>query len=202
MNCQSLCLRPMAGALGAEVAGIDLAEPLDDRTVGAIERALYDHLLLVFRDQDISPAQHLAFGRRFGEILPYPLVQGLDDFAEIVPILKLAHETVNFGGVWHSDTAYLARPPMAAVLVVRELPPAGGDTIWSNMYAAYDALSDGMKRLLDGLAATNSADKAEVTRTREDRRSHIGNGSRRRCRESHEYRHRCPKRARIRRGPR
>jgi taurine dioxygenase len=170
MRNANIEVRPVAGALGAEVAGIDLSQPLDAQTVADIEAALYEHLVLFFRDQDITPAQHLEFAGQFGEILPYPLVEGLPDHPDIVPILKLEHETVNFGGVWHSDTAYLPAPPMAAVLVARELPPQGGDTLWSNMYLAYDALSDGMKRLLAGLVAVNDADKAEAATAREDRR--------------------------------
>jgi taurine dioxygenase len=160
----------MAGALGAEVEGVDLSKPLDDQAIGEIEQALYEYLILAFRDQDITPDQHLAFARRFGDILPYPLVKGLDDYPDIVPILKLEHETVNFGGIWHSDTAYLTEPPMASVLVARELPPVGGDTLWSNMYAAYDALSDGMKRMLDGIIAVNEAENPHSTKTRAARR--------------------------------
>ena len=82
---------------------------------------------------------------------------------------KLPHETVNFGGIWHSDTVYLERPPMATMLVAREVPPSGGDTMFANMYAAYDALSPGMQQLLDGLRAVNSSALADVSKTREDR---------------------------------
>jgi taurine dioxygenase len=96
-------------------------------------------------------------------------VKGLPEQPEIIPVLKLAHEHVNFGGVWHSDTAYLEEPPMASMLVAREIPPAGGDTLFANMYLAYDALSDGMKRMLEGLVAVNSSSKADASRTREDR---------------------------------
>lgn len=170
MEFETLAVEPVAGALGAEVSGVDLAEPLSDRTVEDIKDALFAHLVLFFREQDITPAQHLAFARRFGEILPYPLVQGLDEYPDIVPVLKLEHETVNFGGIWHSDTAYLEAPPMGSILVARELPPVGGDTLWANMYLAYDTLSDGMKRMLEGLVAVNSAEKREALTTREDRR--------------------------------
>jgi len=163
-------IEPMAGSLGAEVEGIDLSAPLDDRTINDIETALHEHLILAFREQDITPEQHLSFARRFGDILTYPLVKGLEDYPEIVPVLKLEHETVNFGGIWHSDTAYLEKPPKAAILVARELPPEGGDTLWSNMYAAYDALSDGMKAMLEGLVGVNRAENRESTTTRADRR--------------------------------
>jgi taurine dioxygenase len=162
-------IHPVAGALGAEVSGLDLARPLDDATVAALRQSWLEHLVLFFRDQDLSPAQFLAFARRFGEPIEYPFVRGLDDYPEIIPVLKLAHERVNFGGVWHSDTAYLDVPPMASMLVAREIPPFGGDTLFANMYLAYETLSDGMKRMLDGLVAVNSSAKADASRTREDR---------------------------------
>ena len=169
MTTAAMGIHPVAGALGAEVSGLDLARPLDDATVAALRQAWLEHLVLFFRDQDLSPAQFLAFARRFGEPIEYPFVRGLDDYPEIIPVLKLAHERVNFGGVWHSDTAYLDVPPMASMLVAREIPPFGGDTLFANMYLAYETLSDGMKRMLDGLVAVNSSAKADASRTREDR---------------------------------
>ena len=165
----SIRVHPIAGALGAEVSGVDLAKELSDDTVAAIRRAWLEHLVIFFRDQDLSPAQFLAFGRRFGDPIEYPFVKGLDEFPEIIPVLKLEQERVNFGGIWHSDTAYLAVPPMASMLVAREVPEAGGDTLFANMYLAYDWLSAGMKRVLDGLVAVNSSANADVSRTREDR---------------------------------
>jgi taurine dioxygenase len=161
-------VHPVAGALGAEILGVDLAK-LDDAIVAAIRRVWLDHLVIFFRDQDLTPAQFLAFARRFGEPIEYPFVKGLDDYPEIIPVLKLAHETVNFGGIWHSDTTYLDAPPMASMLIAREVPPAGGDTEFANMYLAYETLSDGMKRMLEGLVAVNTSSAADVSRTREDR---------------------------------
>ncbi|HYE89400.1 MAG TPA: TauD/TfdA family dioxygenase, partial [Terriglobales bacterium] len=111
----------------------------------------------------------LAFARRFGEPIEYPFVKGLPEQPEIIPVLKLAHETVNFGGIWHSDTAYLDEPPMASMLIAREVPPAGGDTEFANMYRAWETLSDGMKRMLEGLVGVNSSASADASRTREDR---------------------------------
>jgi taurine dioxygenase len=165
----AIAVHPVAGALGAEISGVDLAKPLDDATVAAIRQAWLRHLVIFFRDQELSPAQFLAFARRFGDPIEYPFVKGLDEHPEIIPVLKLAHETVNFGGIWHSDTAYLERPPMASMLIAREVPPAGGDTEFANMYLAYETLSDGMRRLLGGLMAVNSSAAADVSRTREDR---------------------------------
>jgi len=164
----ALAVHPVAGALGAEVSGVDLGK-LDEATVAAIRRAWLEHLVVFFRDQDLSPAQFLAFARRFGEPIEYPFVKGLDDYPEIIPVLKLEHETINFGGIWHSDTAYLERPPMASMLIAREVPPAGGDTEFANMYLAYETLSPGMQRMLARLVAVNSSAAADVSRTREDR---------------------------------
>jgi taurine dioxygenase len=166
---QSIRVQPIAGALGAEVSGVDLSKPLADETVAAIRRAWLDHLVIFFRDQPLAPARFLAFARRFGDAIEYPFVKGLDEASEIIPVVKLEHERVNFGGVWHSDTTYLDLPPMASMLVAREVPPAGGDTLFASMYLAYETLSDGMQRMLEGLTGVNCSAKADVTRTREDR---------------------------------
>ncbi|HET7154627.1 MAG TPA: TauD/TfdA family dioxygenase, partial [Hyphomicrobiaceae bacterium] len=115
------------------------------------------------------PAQLMAFARRMGRPIEYPFVKGIEGFPEVIEVKKLEHERHNFGGIWHSDTAYLEAPPMGTMLVAREVPPYGGDTMFANMYLAYEALSDGMKKLLDGLIAINTSAKADVSRTREDR---------------------------------
>jgi taurine dioxygenase len=165
----SIEVRPIAGALGAEISGIDLSSDLAEDTVSTIRRAWLEHLVIFFRDQDLTPAQFLAFARRFGKVIEYPFVKGLDEFPEIIPVVKLEHERVNFGGIWHSDTAYLDVPPMASMLIAREVPPVGGDTLFANMYLAYESLSGRMRSVLDGLIGINSSANADVTRTREDR---------------------------------
>jgi len=162
-------VRRIAGALGAEVTGVDLAQPLADSQVAALRRAWLEHLVLFFRDQPLTPAQFMAFAGRFGEPVDYPYLKGLDGFPRITEVKKLEHERVNFGGVWHSDTAYLECPPMASLLIARELPPYGGDTLFANMYLAYESLSERMRQLLDGLTAVNSSAKADASKTREDR---------------------------------
>jgi taurine dioxygenase len=165
----TLDIRPIAGALGAEIHGIDLASALDAETVAAVRRALLDHVVIFFRDQELPPERFLAFARRLGTPVEYPLVKGIDGYPEIIRVAKLENETVNFGGIWHSDTTYLETPPMGTMLVAREVPPVGGDTLFANMYLAYEALSDGMKRLLDGLRGVSTSIKSDATRTREDR---------------------------------
>src|SRR5438270_11222296 len=169
MGRRSISIQPLAGAIGAEIAGVDLAQQLDDATIAAIRQAWLEHLVIFFRDQELPPARLLALARRFGQPIEYPFVKGIEGFPEITPVVKLEHETVNFGGLWHSDTSYLETPPMGTMLVAREVPPQGGDTLFANMYLAYESLSPGMRRLLDGLVAVNSSAKADTTKTREDR---------------------------------
>src|ERR1700724_261357 len=169
MARKRLSIRPLAGAIGAEIAGSDLARELDADTIAAIRQVWLDHLVIFFRGQELPPARLLALARRFGEPIEYPFVKGIDGFPEITPVIKLENERVNFGGLWHGDTTYLETPPMGTMLVAREVPPVGGDTLFANMYLAYETLSAGMRRLLDGLVAVNSSAKADVTKTREDR---------------------------------
>lgn len=160
---------PLAGALGAEIGGVDLATDLTDETVAEIRRAWLEHLVVFFRDQTLDSDAFMAFARTVGEPVEYPFVKGIEGYPEIIAITKLPDETVNFGGVWHSDTAYLERPPMGTMLIAREVPPFGGDTLWANMYAAFEALSPGLQRLLAPLRAVNSSAMADVSKTREDR---------------------------------
>src|SRR6185295_18278987 len=171
---QRIKVLPIAGSLGAEITGVDLATDLVDETMAEIRRAWLEHLVVFFRDQMLEPAEFLAFARRIGEPVEYPFVKGIEGFPEIIAVTKLPHETVNFGGIWHSDTVYLECPPMATMLIAREVPPFGGDTMFASMYAAYEALSPGMQRLLDGLYAVNSSAMADVSKTREDRRRDSG----------------------------
>ncbi len=164
----TLRVEPLAGAIGAVITGVDLAA-LDDDTVAEIRAVWLDHLVVFFRDQVLDADAYLAFARRLGTPVEYPFVRGIEGYPEIVEVAKLPHETVNFGGIWHSDTVYLEQPPMATMLLARELPPFGGDTMFANMYAAYDALSPGLQHVLDGLQAVNTSALADVSKTREDR---------------------------------
>jgi taurine dioxygenase len=161
-------VEPLAGAIGAVITGVDLAD-LDDATVAEIRRIWLEHLVVFFRGQELDADAFLAFGRRIGEPVRYPFLQGFDTHPEIIEVAKLPHETVNFGGIWHSDTVYLEQPPMATMLLAREIPPFGGDTMFANMYAAYEALSPALREVLDGLDAVNSSALADVSKTREDR---------------------------------
>ena len=163
-------VRRIAGAIGAEIEGIDLTVALNEtETIAALRKAWLDHNVLFFRGQSLPPADFLKFAKKFGEVVEYPFVKGIEGFAEITPVVKLEHEKVNFGGLWHTDTSYLEKPPMATMLIAREVPPYGGDTLFANLYLGYETLSEGMRKLLDPLVAINSSAKADATKTREDR---------------------------------
>lgn len=162
-------VRGLAGAIGAEVLGLDLSRPLDDGAVAELRRIWLGAGVLVFRDQQLTSEGFARVASLFGQVSEYPFLKGLPDHPEITEVIKLEHERVNFGGVWHSDTTYLPTPPMATLLLARETPLVGGDTLFASQVAAYEALSPGLKRLLEGVGAINSSAKAEVSRTREDR---------------------------------
>jgi len=166
MTYRHIEVHPVSGALGAEIDGVDFSKELLDDVVTEIRHAWLEHLVVFFRNQDISPAQQLAIACHFGEPVEYPFVQGLPDFPVITPIVKLADEKVNFGGLWHTDTTYQIRPPMATMLYGLELPPYGGDTLFANCYRAYETLSDGLKATLKPLIGVNSSHKGRVVETR------------------------------------
>jgi taurine dioxygenase len=168
-NYRHIEVRPVAGALGAELNGVDISRELEDDVVGEVRQALLDHLVIFLRDQKVTPQQQIAFARKFGEPIEYPQLRGIPEAPLITPVVKLEHERVNFGGVWHTDTAYLERPPMGSMLYAIEIPPQGGDTLFANQYLAYETLSAGLKRTLDALAGVNTSTKAAASRTREDR---------------------------------
>jgi len=162
-------VRPIAGALGAEIEGVDAAQPLAAEVIAEVRQAFLDHLVVFIRNQKLTPRAQLAFAQRFGQPMEYPQLKGLPECPLVTPVVKLENERVNFGGVWHSDTSYLARPPMASMLYAVETPPRGGDTLFANQYLAYQTLSEGLHQTLAGLVGVNSSAKADVSKTREDR---------------------------------
>ena len=166
--------RPLSGAIGAEVFGVDLAQSLDDDTIREIRAALLEHVVIFFRDQELAPQQLLALAQRFGEPAEYPFIEGLPECPLVLPVIKEPHERSNFGGIWHSDTAYLERPALGTLLYALETPPVGGDTMFANMHLAYEALSKGMQRLLAGVRAVNVAGKPVTLKTREEMHSKRG----------------------------
>src|ERR1051325_955529 len=149
-------IQPLAGALGAEIRGVSL-KTLDDAGWRELHQAFLDYAVLAIRDQALEPEDLMRIGSRFGEPCFYPFVTGLEGYPYIFEVVKEEQETTNFGGNWHSDTTYLQKPPAATLLYALETPSHGGDTLFANTCAAYEALSHGMRAMLDGLIGVNSA---------------------------------------------
>jgi taurine dioxygenase len=153
-----LDITPISGALGAEIHGINLAEDLSDEVIREIRQALLDHLVIFFRGQEMTPEQHLAFAKRFGELDEHDFVKGLPDYPHIIRLVREANERGgNFGGVWHSDVTHQDAPALGSILYALDVPPVGGDTLFANQYLAYETLSEGMKKMLDGLVGIHTA---------------------------------------------
>ncbi len=149
--------QPLSGALGLELRGFDLSKPLTDDQVASIRAAFNENHVLVFRDQTLTPEEQMAFGRRFGELDTHPFVDGSPEHPEVLEIVTAPDDRINFGGGWHSDVTFLDEPDLGSILYAVELPPFGGDTLFANQHAAYDALSDTMKGVLEGLVGLHSA---------------------------------------------
>jgi taurine dioxygenase len=167
MAYERISLRPISGSLGAIIEGVDLREELDEQTYGEIKQALLENLVIFFRDQDITPDQQVAFGRRFGDLHIHPFIPALEGHKEIIRLKAKsgAQEMLRLANEWHEDLSYTYEPPLAAILRGVEVPSRGGDTMWVNLYKAYDTLSDKMKDILGGLSAYHDVTK---TYRRED----------------------------------
>lgn len=152
MAYDTIQVEPCSRHLGADISGVDLGAPLGNQTFGELQRALTEHQVIFFRDQDITPEQHIAFGRRFGDLNVHPFVPSAEGHPEI---LLLANDEDNppAVNVWHTDVTFMPRPAMGSILHAVEVPGAGGDTIWASTTAAFDALSDKMQHFLPGLVA-------------------------------------------------
>ena len=145
---------PQGVTLGAEVGGVDLGAELSDEVIAEIRQALLDYKVLVFRDQPITPAQHVAFARRFGELEIHPFITGNSEHPELVRFEK-GVDTGGFENGWHHDVTWREVPSMGAILHAIQVPATGGDTLFSDMGAAYDGLDDGVKERIDGLFAVH-----------------------------------------------
>jgi taurine dioxygenase len=154
---QLLEVHPIAGALGAEIYGVDLRDRANKPMWEELHRAFLEYSVIAVRGQNLSPAEQYEVGRVFGEPCFYPFAKGMDGFPEMTRMVKEPEERENFGADWHTDTCYLQEPPRATLLYAVETPPKGGDTLYASTRAAYDALSDGMKAMLDGVIGVNSA---------------------------------------------
>ena len=153
MSYQHIEVKPISGACGAVVSGIDLSQDLDEQRLNEVKRAFHENLVIFFHDQDITEEQHKTFGRKFGTLNIHPRYVPLENHPEIIPIRKDPEHTTNVGGIWHQDLTHLENPPLGSILFALEVPSAGGDTMFANQYLAYEALSKGMKDLLDGMVA-------------------------------------------------
>src|SRR6056297_2797340 len=150
-------VQPIAGALGAEVRGIDFSQELSNRETSEVDDAYLKHKVLYFRGPLLTPEQQLRVALIFGQPDLYPFIKGLPEAPEVIEIVKTEKDTVNFGGGWHSDTAYLPEPAKGTLLHALEVPDSGGDTLFANMALGYNALSDGMKAVLEGLRGVNDS---------------------------------------------
>ncbi len=148
-------ISPISPSIEAEVAGADITSPLDDDAFAAVNQALLDHLVLVFRNQPLDDAALMALGRRFAPLITHPFLMPNTDNPEVVAILRVPGDVKIVGADWHADTTHIETPPMGAVLHALEVPPHGGDTLFANQYLAYETLSDGMKKMLEGLMAVH-----------------------------------------------
>jgi taurine dioxygenase len=154
---QHIDVAPLTPFVGAEVSGVDFSRPLPVGQIADINRAYTELGVLVFRGQSLTPEQHIAAARQFGDINVNRFFRPVDGYPEIAEVRKEPHQKINIGGLWHTDHSYDQLPAKASLLYARELPPIGGDTLFSSVYAAYDTLSDGLKRTLDGLKAVHSS---------------------------------------------
>lgn len=161
MNYETLTVKPLTGGLGAELLGVDLArQDGNAQVLEEITRAFHEFSVIFFRNQKLTPEQHIAFGRKFGTLNVHPALEPVPGYPEILRIAKDEADTANVGNAWHSDLTCLEQPPLGSILYAKEVPVYGGDTLFANMYLAYESLSAGMRRMLDGLVAVHSAGRA------------------------------------------
>ena len=148
---------PLAQALGVEITGVQMSE-LEGDALYSLKMQVFENGVAVLRDQALSPEQHIAFAKRWGGIDVNPFFPTNSGWPEIAEVRKSETQRVNIGGGWHTDHSYDEIPAMGSILVARELPPSGGDTLFASMGAAFDSLSDGLKQTLGALRAVHSAD--------------------------------------------
>ena len=150
-------VKPVSGAVGAEIHGVDLSRDLEAAEVEGIRSAFVEHGVVFFRDQDLTPEQHIAFARRIAPININRFFKAAPGYPEIAEVRKEPDQKTNIGGGWHTDHSYDQIPAMGSILLAREVPPRGGDTMFACMSKAYEALSDGLKRTLEGMRAVHSS---------------------------------------------
>ena len=154
-----IVVKPVSGALGAEIEGVDLSGPPDAETIAEIRTAFANHLVICMRGQTLTPAAQTEFAQHFGPLTRHPFIKTLPDTPFVAAIVRDADagSSINFGGMWHCDVAFLESPPLGSMLYAVEIPPYGGDTMFANLYLAYETLSPGMQELADRLILIHSA---------------------------------------------
>ncbi|MBM3112676.1 taurine dioxygenase [Pseudomonas sp. P66] len=155
----SLSITPLSSALGAQISGIDLSREISTEQRDAVEQALLKHQVLFFREQPINPQQQAAFAARFGDLHIHPIYPNVPETPQVL-VLDTAVTDVRDNAMWHTDVTFLPTPALGAVLSAKQLPTYGGDTLWASGIAAYAALSEPLKQLLDGLTATHDFTKS------------------------------------------
>lgn len=159
MDQHQLAVVPLTGAMGAEIHGVDLSQNVDEKTFAAIHQVLLDYGVIFFRNQNITPAQQMAFAQRWGNVHLHPHMPCLPDHPGIIEIVKKEDDTTVFGANWHTDQMFTPTPARYTILYAKQVPPVGGDTLFANLYMAYDTLSDGMKNLIADLHTMSIYDK-------------------------------------------
>lgn len=154
---ETISVTPASPALGAEISGVDIAAGVDEKQLAEIKQAFADYAVIFFRDQDITPDQHIEFAERWGQINVNRFFQAMDTHPQIAEVRKEPHQKANIGSAWHTDHSYDQIPALGSILYAREVPDVGGDTLFSSMYAAYESLSDGLKATLRNMRAEHSS---------------------------------------------
>ena len=157
MNYKEIEVTPQSAALGAVISGVDLSKEPSKHAMAELEDAFGRYSVIFFRDQNLTPQQHIAMAERWGAINVNRFFKPLDGYPQIAQVIKEANQKENIGGTWHTDHSYDLIPAMGSLLYAREVPTVGGDTLFSSMYLAYQALSEGMKNMLTNLKAWHSS---------------------------------------------
>ena len=156
MSSLTIEIKPLTGAIGAELLGPDLSKKLSPELIQEIRNNLLKYGVIFFRDQDLTPEQHLNFSKMFGSLVINPVYGSVDGYPEIMPVIKDVEDKYNIGDTWHSDMSFMPEPPLGSILYAKEIPQVGGNTLWTNMYMAYEFLPDSLRSALDGLKAIHS----------------------------------------------
>ena len=152
-----IIINPTSGSMGAEIQGVDLSTELSDGVFSEIRKTFFEHGLIFFRNQELTPDDHLRFAKRWGEININRFFAKVEGYDQIAEVKKNPDQKINIGGAWHTDHSYDQIPAMGSILLAKETPKTGGDTLFANMYKAYKSLSGGLKRTLESMNAYHSS---------------------------------------------